>query len=366
MRLLATVGLCVCLAVTPTFSSVALAQEADTGVNLEGDMEDQPGCHDGKVIGVNLVSKVCWECVFPIILGMVPLNSADNGLLSTKRMPDGAPELGLWPMCMCWDDDGLPRFGTRTSMWQPARMIEHQRMSGCSSVLGGMRFPFDRLNQGNDDRFRGRGDREGKTFRHYHWFTFPLMIMMDMFVPSYCNPGGYIDLDIMYLSEIDPTWNHDEIAFFTHPEAAMIASPLGVIACIPDSFGAMVGKPIKQLYWCAGTWGVIYPTSGNAVSQDTIITSTSMMTTRVQYALHRRGLEWRSMGADVMCGGEMAAFLPKTMYRHQLFHPIAETSDNHVIGDTELKWGLGRTIPAVGEDPIYIVWRWVDCCNTNN
>ena len=207
---------------------------------------------------------------------------------------------------------------------------------------------------------------DGKTYRHYHYYTFPLMYMLDMWVPSRCNPGGYMDLDLLYFSEVDPTWNNDEIAFFTHPEAALIASPLGPIACVPDVFGANIGQPIQQLYWCAGSWGVIYPTSGNVLSREGTMKTTSLMAARAIYALHRRGLEWRSMGDDAMCGGKLAPYFPKTQYRFQTFHPVAETEDNHVLGEMIYTWGLGRSIPAVGEDPVYLIWRWLDCCNTGS
>lgn len=94
--------------------------------------------------------------------------------------------------------------------------------------------------------------------------------------------------------------------------------------------------------------------------------TTSLMAARAIYALHRRGLEWRSMGDDAMCGGKLAPYFPKTQYRFQVFHPVAETSDNHVVGEMVYTWGLGRTIPAVGEDPVYLIWRWLDCCNTGS
>ena len=175
-----------------------------------------------------------------------------------------------------------------------------------------------------------------------------------------------MDLDLLYFSEVDPTWNNDEIAFFTHPEAALIASPLGPIACVPDVFGANIGQPIQQLYWCAGSWGVIYPTSGNVLSREGTMKTTSLMAARAIYALHRRGLEWRSMGDDAMCGGKLAPYFPKTQYRFQTFHPVAETEDNHVLGEMIYTWGLGRSIPAVGEDPVYLIWRWLDCCNTGS
>ncbi|MEW8419680.1 MAG: TraU family protein [Candidatus Thiodiazotropha endolucinida] len=29
-------------------------------------------------------------------------------------------------------------------------------------------------------------------------------------------------------------------------------------------------------------------------------------------------------------------------------------------------WGAGKTIPGIGKDIIYTIWRWNDCCNTTN
>jgi conjugal transfer pilus assembly protein TraU len=29
-----------------------------------------------------------------------------------------------------------------------------------------------------------------------------------------------------------------------------------------------------------------------------------------------------------------------------------------------MKWGEWRTIPGAGEDALYILWRWQDCCNS--
>ena len=336
---------------------------ADTGVDLSGaTSEGGPGCHDAEVFSGKLITGICWECVFPIIVGKLPISTEGAG-----RVPPGAADTKLLGTCMCFDNLGVPKFGIRTSLWEPARMIELVRQSGCSQVLGGMRFPFNRLYQGKQQALSKHPTtgEDGETYRHYHFYTFPIMLMLNMWIPSRCNPGGYIDLDIMYLSEIDPTWNNDEIAFFTHPEAALIASPLGAISCIPDVFGANVGAPIKELYWCAGSWGVIFPTSGNVVSHEGVMNTTSLMAVRALYVLHRRALEWRSIGDDVMCGGKLSPYLPKNQYRFQVFHPVAETSSNHVMGEMIFTWGLGRTIPAVGEDPVYIIWRWLDCCNTS-
>ena len=353
-----TIAALICSTLTGICSAV------DTGVDLSGKtQEGGPGCYDAGVLSAKIITGVCWDCIFPIVVSKVPLYFDGK-----DRFPPGAAEVNAIGACMCYDNLGIPKFGFRASMWEPTRLVELERQSGCASSLGGIRLPFNRLNQGTDQKLSEseRTGGDGRTYRHYHYYSFPLMYMLNLFVPSRCNPGGYMDLDIMYLSEIDPTWNNDEIAFFTHPEAALIASPLGAIACIPDVFGSNIGKPIKELYWCAGSWGVIYPTGGTVLSREGLMLTTSLLGTRALYALHRRGLEWRSIGDDVMCGGKMSPYLPKNQYRFQVFHPIAETADNHVLGEHVLFWGLGRNIPAVGEDPVYLIWRWLDCCNTSS
>ena len=314
------------------------------------------GCVNANVISGKLITDICWDCVFPIRVAGVPI----SGSLYSDRIPDGAADT---PFCMCWDNQGVPRPGISTSFWQPNRLVEFQRVSGCSSVLNGIRFPFNRLNQGTQNKAEERpGDM--LTYRHYHYYAFPVMLMLDMFVPGHCNPGAFHDLDVMYMSEVDPTWTNDELAFFTNPEAALVGTPMAIGACIPDAVASNLGKPMKRLFWCAGSWGTIYPFSGNVLGRDGILRTTSVMAVRTLAALHRRGLEWGTVGRETMCGGAILPVLPKNQYRFSLMYPTPETTDNHGLGETTLTWGLSRTIPGVGEDPIYIVWRWLDCCNT--
>jgi len=198
---------------------------------------------------------------------------------------------------------------------------------------------------------------------HYHYYAFPLIIIMDLFVGEQCNAGGYMDLDLMYLSELDPTWNNDELAFFTNPEAALVANPLAALACIPDALSTMVGGPIKELFWCAGSWGTLYPLSGNHTGGNGVLSETSLLSAKVLAALHRRGLAWGTVGSDAMCGGQIKPVLPKDQYKFTMIHPVPETQSAHVMGQSSMIWGPGRVIPAVGEDPIYVIWRWKDCCN---
>lgn len=319
---------------------------------VEGDV----GCINANIIGGALITDVCWDCVFPIKVAGIPI----SGSKFRDRVPDNA---ATRPFCMCFDNQGVPKPGVQTSFWQPNRLVEFQRVPGCSSVLNGIRFPFNRLNQGTDGHHEERRDNSS-TFRHYHYYAFPVMLMLDIFVPTHCNPGAFHDLDVMYLSEVDPTWNNDEIAFFTHPENALLANALAAPACIPDAVTSTAGRPLETLWWCAGSWGMLYPLAGHVVGFDGTLRTTSKLAARTLAQLHRRGIEWGTVGNERMCGGEIMPTLPKYQYRFTLFYPTPETDDSHALGAMVETWGIGRTIPAVGEDPVYIVWRWLDCCNT--
>lgn len=310
-----------------------------------------PGCQDADIISGKLITDVCWDCIFPIRVAGVPMVGGN-----------GAPSKAVdSPLCLCQDDLGVGHPGITTSMWQPARLVEFQRVPGCSSVLNGVRFPFDRLNQGNHQR-GGKQGAQG-TFMHYHYFAFPLLTMLDLYTNAGCIGDGYMDLDMMYMSEVDPTWNNDELAFFTNPEAAAVANPVAAAACPADAAASAIGKPIDSLFWCAGSWGLTYPLSGNQYTTSSLVKNTSLLKVKVLAALHRRGLAHRTMGEDAMCEGVIDVTFSKEMYKYTLMHPIPETRKAHRTGETTFKWGMAKTIPAVGQDLIYTIWRWNDCCS---
>jgi conjugal transfer pilus assembly protein TraU len=94
---------------------------------------------------------------------------------------------------------------------------------------------------------------------------------------------------------------------------------------------------------------------------------------RVLAGLHRRGLAWKTTGNGSLCGGTIYPMLPKQQYRMSMLFPMAEASSKipgtdipksccHYIGETPFKWGEWRTIPGTGEDYVYMLWRWTDCC----
>jgi conjugal transfer pilus assembly protein TraU len=330
----------VLLVFTLLFSSVSSAH----GSNV---------CPDAKLWSKRLFTDICWDCIFPIMIGGFAL-SGDAG-----NAPSGRAESQF--ICLC--EDGGPMgisIGTPVGFWEPARLVELVRLPYCSPLLGGLRLQItqSRLLGGASE---GQGDDSDLTFYNFHYFAFPLLVIMELLMMPECNADGFVDFDLMYMSELDPTWNDDELSFFTTPEVTLFANPFAQMACLGDAAMGLAGNTMDSLFWCAGNWGGLYPFTGNVIQNDSRPLVTSLAGARAIAALHRRGLAWKTMGDDALCGSYIYPTIPKTQYRMEMFFPLAESKDNHAIGETPFRWGEWRNIPGF-EDYVYLIWRWKDCC----
>lgn len=309
-------------------------------------------CPNAKIWGSFLMSQICWSCMFPMRIFKTQTGTGD--------IPDGADNSLA---CNCVDPLGMPHPGTVLSEWAPARLVELVRKPYCSPVMEGAVIMDGTLLQGT------RGDSANpespsSAFYNYHYWSFPLFLMLDLLVDPNCNAGGYNTLDIMYLSELDPSWNEDELAFYVNPEAAAVANPLAIAACAADCVATATKQPTDLEFWCAGCWGGLYPFTGNVDSADSPPRETSLLATRVLASLHRRGLAHKTYGPGNLCGGAIAPMIPKQQYKMSMLFPMAESSGTccHRIGQTTFTWGEWRNLPGVGEDFVYLIWRWSDCC----
>ena len=350
--------------------------------------EGSPACQNSGIMSTKLITDVCWSCLFPIRLAGVPMGNWDD-------VPDGAAD--SQPSCLCFDNLGVPEVGIQMSLWEPARLIEVVTTPYCSPTLNGTQLGGSRVmgHVGKDAR-----DVSDTAFYHYHYFAFPLLFMLDMLTNGGCSSDGYVDLDLMYLSELDPTWNNDLLAAFLNPEAILFGNPVSQVACMGDAAKSAAGfQPSDELFFCAGSWGNLYPFSGHITSNASPPRDTSLIATRALAALHRRGIAWKTMGNDAMCGSDIWPTLPKTQYKMSMLFPLAEVSGtvslpnnstpnsassgdvtsstptntsnpqnrdvlykgNHWIGESTWRWGEWRNIPGF-ESYGYLLWRWRDCC----
>jgi conjugal transfer pilus assembly protein TraU len=308
-----------------------------------------PTCPDANVFD-SMMNELCWDCMYPIVIA--------GGKLGSGEAPDAAWSTGE-TVCHCTDNQGIPEVGLATGLWEPTRLVELVRTPYCSPSLGGVRLKDDSVQFGG----HGAPHRESnKAFYQYHYFAFPAAVMLDLFVAGECNAGGYTDMDLIQISEIDPVWADDELAFYQNPEAAYVANPVAKAACMSDAVAANAGEPMEDMWWCAGGWGNLYPFTGNLSSFNSPPEDTNLLATRALAAQHRRGLAWQTMGEGASCTSQVAPTLPKTQYKWSQFYPVPEANNNHWIGETSFKWGEWRNVPATGEDFVHLLWSWNDCC----
>lgn len=315
-------------------------------------------CPDAQVFGAKMITGVCWRCIFPIkIAGSVALgNSADS--ISDNQPPDGSPGSVF---CACPDSLGVPRIGISMSLWEPATLVELVRTPYCSTALGGTRL---------QPSFKFMGSDKGADPDHYrlskfqmHYYTFPLLTMLDLLTEASCNADGYMDMDLAYMTELDPTWNRPGLAALVNFETILFANPAAHLACSVDAATVNAGgRPIETLHWCAGSWGSLYPMNGNFRTRDTNM-GTSLLATRGVAMLHRRGLAKQTYGNEAQCKPQFTPTIPKQQYKMSMFFPLPEAKGNHWIGESTFRWGTHRNVPGLSPEALYLLFRWRDCCS---
>lgn len=314
-------------------------------------------CEDSGLLGPKLFTDICWACLFPIRVAGISITPGSAPAKATDKT-----------FCLCEKGtSGIYTPGITTSMWEPARIIETVKTPGCSPTLGGATLPlgskrsYGRLNTDNHSM---TGSHDG-SFYHAHYYAFPLLQILDLYTPTQCNADGYTDLDIISFTEIDPTWNNPALAFFQHPESAAVANSVAQAACAADSALVTAGQePLESLWWCTGTWGNIYPLAGATFSQDQNRT-TALLGAKLLAQQHRRGLARKTMGDENMCSASIYPTLPKSQYKFTQFWPKSQTQSSMWLGAPPQIWdgGPSRHTPGTGNDSMYLVWRWTDCCS---
>jgi len=300
-------------------------------------------------------------------------------------------------------------------MYVPSRIIESVRKPWCFPVLFGADMADAKLMDGalNLGGF-GRESKKPGTPQSgqytWHFYAFPLLHILQIFDLPQCNVDNYSSFDIMFTSEAFPNWYDDELGFLVHPEALVFGNPIAQAAQVADCAAASLpgGEPIDNFFWTAGCWGGMYPISGS-IGTASEPQAASLAASRAMYLIARLGFLKRTVGSDTLCGGQKMPILKKSQYRVQQIFPVPESNnadpgDNpppppintadvsdppneteptldpaatqvpdmnmnnvlggccHSFGENTMLWGEWRTRPGTGQDFVYVLWRWTDCC----
>ena len=300
---------------------------------------------------VNPVTDVCWECLFPISIGPIRMGSATG---APDTLNPGSP------ICLCGKP--IPRIGLSLGLWEPARLIDVSRAPWCFPNLGGMTIDPG-LPAGRGRTGSSGGDGASGSVWHVHDYAYPLLSWIGALLDIGCLESG--ELDIAWVSELDPAWLDDELSFLLNPEAALFADLPAQAACAADCAAASAGLPLDPLFWCAGCQGGMYPLTGNVAAHVGGVQASLLVAQRLVFRLHRLLLAWGTSGPAALCGRYPMPIMKKSQYRWQMTQPVPATSPLtgcNPTGRSSVIWEALRELPVAGENFGYLLWRKRNCC----
>jgi conjugal transfer pilus assembly protein TraU len=298
---------------------------------------------------INPVTDVCWRCLFPITIGSSTVVSSD--------LPD-APNPHK-TFCVC-KKDPFPIIGLAMGYWEPIALVDVTRTPYCFVNLGGLHLNSESNAAGVVET--QRPDQNG-GFYYVHVYHFPILQWVDTgLLGGSCQSRG--QFEVVYFSELDPTWRNESLALIAFPETKQFLKPDVALraqaSCLLDSTLANTQLPSDTAYWCAGSQGFMYPLTGKVVEQVGSVQASTLLAERVLFKLHRLG-NIRDTHAETLCSENINLIMPKSRYRYQMVYPRATAC--YPFGRTTALWGSNIMNPLKGDDTGYLIWRKRNCCN---
>jgi conjugal transfer pilus assembly protein TraU len=287
---------------------------------------------------LNPVTDFCWECVLPVMID--------------------APGV-----CVCPAPPPMfVRYGIVFSFWEPAWIVDVPREPFCFTNLGfpvsvGMPVPEGHPHENAADKDK-KAFYQAHIYEDFYWSASMGSMIDSACKLSYSGGGNY---SVEWMTEFDPLWADDELAFILAPESALFANPIAQTACAADCVAATAGAPTDALFWCAGCQGSLYPMGGNTSEQTGGVMASNLLAERLIAKLHRQLLAWDTTGWE--CGNLPMPIIKKSQYRTQITYPIPRSLGGcPAFGASEIPTSTGQEFPYNGEDFGYLIWRKRRCC----
>jgi conjugal transfer pilus assembly protein TraU len=305
---------------------------------------------------INPISDICWSCLFPISIFNIPIFTFGQEDWST-----GAP-------AFCWCQRGpisIP--GVNIGFNEPIRLVEVVRHPGCFPALAGLKIDLGIHSPAHAQSKRDseRGDTNGVGFYQVHWYTNPILFVIQAVIHFPCldTANGF---DLAYMTEFDPLWDDSESTFILNPDASLFTSVIASAACAVDCVQASIGFGNPALYWCAGCQGRMFPLTGWVGGRIGHIQASALLAQRFTMKLHRQGMMRAAWGQPGQCGDYPMPIMDKRAYKLQMVLPFRVTDKVdgrccYPYGRTTQLWQVGKTVP-MREDYVYQVWQRKDCC----
>ena len=306
-----------------------------------------PSC---KSAFINPITDICWSCMLPITLGSIPV--------APSPYPDTPNPTS--PISFCPKPPPILIPGLNIGFWEPFNLVDVTRVPWCMVSMG-FQMGGPNMQQVGGGK-NSHDDANDSGFYHAHWYKYPVLYWLQLIESVACLSVD--NFDIGYMTEIDPLWDEDELAFFLNPEAILFGNPVAQLACVAESVATSTNAvlPFDPLFWCMGSQGSAYPLTGNTGYRDTPIQAATLIMERLNYKLHRQGIVWETRGVDgAVCYQWPTPILPKSRYRYQLSRIIPDSAWCHPYGTTTAIWEMGHDNPVTGDNFGFVNFRKRNC-----
>ena len=288
---------------------------------------------------------------FPIRIGGIEI-------LKWKGVED-RNTAGAFPICICMTP--FPRIGIKLSFWEPHALVETVKIPWCSPSVGMyLPVPFNEMNVGGETAVVGGGNDTISSYQ-VHYYRYLPWTLIELFLDIICmetdNP-----FDLAYPTELDPLWQDDRLALVINPEAILFSNPIAQLACTADAAAVNLGFPLDPLFWCAGSWGQVYPFTKNVQKTDPPQAS-GLAVSKALFKLHREGVLWGTFTEAGLCGKFPMPIWKKSMYGIYPIYPVPWhlrfPPGRHAFAG----WGFGKDIPVKNRHNwVWMLYRKRDCC----
>jgi conjugal transfer pilus assembly protein TraU len=271
------------------------------------------------------------------------------------------------PLCACSKfGQPIPIPGISIGFWEPVRLIDITRTPYCMTNLGGLQLGSDQKRLGGYRRGYDK-HHSHSSFYHVHYYVYPLIYWLELITDFICLEESTFDL--AYMSELDPTWNDEELQSVLTPDVFLFANPLAQAACTIDCAAATLKLPRDEMFWCAGCLGNIYPFSGANADHVGGVQNSSLLAIRIIARMHRAGLAQSTTTSDAsingpICRKSRAFTIKKSQYKLQMTYPKATSGPVGCwpLGLSDLLYSNFKEYPYDGQDWGYLLWRKKNCC----
>jgi conjugal transfer pilus assembly protein TraU len=311
-----------------------------------------PAVCNGPVF--NPITSTDWNNMFPITIA--------GAVLSTNTNTVAPLMAAMPPVCVCPTIlFGMPFVGIGVTYWQPTYVSEIERRPGCLNSLGGVSVLSAYSSLHSELAHGTSGANKATNRMQVHWYEYPLFSMLEMMTSLSCK--STTGFNLAYVTEVDPLWQDDLWGAIFSPESALFSNPVATAACAVDSVASNFDFPMDPLFWCAGSWGTVYPMTGNSQHTGVPFTMNNQIQAKFIARNHRMGLQMQTIGPSAICFSHPNPIWIKSQYRYNQVAPIPRRGRAVVTGST----GLFFQFPPITNVPTQehttnLIWQGQQCC----